>query len=96
MFLISEVRLYTSWLSMVSRLMEGRKGTSSTAANSGDAATFFVSITSGVFNSGWLAGAVTVTVTVSGTGTSTVSGFGSGSGNGCALSEKENAAKLSQ
>lgn len=89
MFLISEVRLYTSWLRMVSRLMEGRKGTSSTAANAGGAATFFVSITSGVFNSGWLAGAVTV----SGNGTSTVSGFGSGSGNGCALSEKENAAK---
>lgn len=92
MFLISEVRLYTSWLSMVSRLMEGRKGTSSTAANVGGAATFFVSITSGVFNSGWLTGAVRV----SGAGTSTVSGFGSGSRKGCALSEKENVEKLSQ
>lgn len=82
MFLMSEVRLCTSWLSIVSRLMEGLKGMSSTTGNAGGAATVFTSATVGTFGSGLLS------VTASGTGTETgcgsASGFGSGTG--CALS----------
>lgn len=82
MFLMSEVRLCTSWLSIVSRLMEGLKGTSSTAGNVGGAATFFTSATVGTFGSGWLS--VTASGNGSETGCGSASGFGSGTG--CALS----------
>lgn len=71
---------------MVSRLMDGLKGTSSKAGNVGGAAAFFTSTAAGVFGSGWLS----VTVTASGTGSGSGSGSdfssGFGSGRGCALS----------
>lgn len=72
---------------MVSRLIEGLKGTSSTTGNVGVAATFFTSRAVGVFASGWLS----VTVTASGTGTVSDSGSGFGSGKGCALSGEKQA-----
>lgn len=77
MFLISEVRLYTSWLRMVSKLMEGLQGTSSMLANVEGAATFFTSTPAGVFGSGWPSDAVKTS------GAGAGSDFGSSS---CALS----------
>lgn len=78
MFLISEVRLYTSWLRMVSKLIEGLEGASSMVANVDGAATFLTSTPADGFGSGWPSDAVNT----SGAGTSTGSDFGSSSGKG--------------
>lgn len=84
MFLISEVRQCTSWLSMVSRLMEGLEGDSSTPGNVGGTVAFFTSTSAGVFGSMWLS--VTVIVSDTGTGSGSCLGSGFGSGKGCAFS----------
>lgn len=69
---------------MVSRLMEGLEGASSTMGNEGGAAAFFTSMTGVMFGSEWLSATGTGSGSGSGSGSrsGSDSGLGSGSGSG--------------
>lgn len=80
---MSEDRLWISWFSIVSKLMEGLNGTSSTAGSVG-LGIFFTSTTAGVFGSGSMSAAGAATGTGFGSGFSSdfSSGFNSGFSSG--------------
>lgn len=69
---------------MVSKLIEGLEGASSTVANVDGAVTFLTSMLADVFGSGWTSDVVKTSA--AGTSTGFDFDFGSSSGKGCACS----------